>query len=487
MPMEQRTILLMAVAASVSVIVAGCSDYMSPEIVGPPDALTVTSITPNDLLPNAALVSYSGGAADSVRAHYSSADSSDTGMTPWFPSGSGALPILGLRAATPYSVTLESRRSGDTAMGIAANYTTPPLPQALSGVTLGLVSGTPPATGYTLASLTAPDGHGYLVAFDGTGNIRWFRDFGQIDVQEAKQQTNGDFTVFVGNSIGVDPSVGAFVELTPEGDSVRAITATGSPYTDGHELQVVTDANGSHVADYLFGYDIRSVDETAYGGGAEDQLAGHQLIRINAGGTVDTLIQGWGYWTHDDKIDPPLADQSIDHPNSISFDRDGGVIISYRNLGAVLKIDPTTHAVLWQLGGARNQFKFIDDPLNGFGGQHAVQVLPNGHFIIFDNGVTHTPQTSRAVEYAVDQSAKTATMVWQYAPSPPLFNQFTGSVQRLANGNTVIAWTNAGLIDEVSADGTLLDRMQIYNAAGVPNTSAYRAIRINNLYHYVTP
>jgi hypothetical protein len=489
--MKSCTLLRLAVAASVSTSVSiaatSSSDSVARDMAGPPGPLTVTSITPDQSIPIAAQVSYSGQAADSVRAHYSSADGSDTGITPWIPARSGAIPLLGLRAATTYAVTLESKGIGNTATGAVANYTTPPLPTALAGVTLGLVSGTAPVAGFTLASLTVPDGDGYLIAFDGSGSIRWFRDFGKIDVQEAKQQTNGDFTVFVGNSIGDNPTAGGFVEVTPEGDSVRTITATGSPYTDGHELQVVTDPNGHRVADYLFGYDIRSVDETATGGGASDQIAGHQLIRINAAGTVDTLLQGWNYWTPADKIDPPLADQSIDHPNSIDFDLDGGVIISYRNLGAILKIDPTTHAVLWQLGGTRNQFRFIGDPLNGFGGQHSVHVLPNGHFIVFDNGVTHNPQSSRAVEYAVDQSAMTATMVWQYAPDPPLFNEFTGSVQRLSNGNTVIAWTNAGLVDEVAPDGTLIDRMQIYNSPGVPNTSAYRAIRISSLYHYVTP
>ena len=198
-------------------------------------------------------------------------------------------------------------------------------------------------------------------------------------------------------------------------------------------------------------------------------------------------MQGWDYWTPADKIDPPTADQSIDHPNSIDFDLDGGVIASFRNLGAVVKIDLATHAVLWQLGGARNQFTFVNDPLNGFGGQHSVRVLPNGDFLVFDNGVTHNPQSSRAVEYALDQSTRTATMVWQYVPNPPVFNEFTGSVQRLSNGNTVVAWTNSGLFDEVAPNGTLVNRMQLDNAPGVPNRSAYRAIRINNLYRYARP
>jgi hypothetical protein len=350
-----------------------------------------------------------------------------------------------------------------------------------------LVSGAPPASGYTLAAMTAPDGHGYLLAFDGAGDIRWYRDCGPWDVQEAKQQSNGDFTVFVGNAIGSNAAPGAFVELTPHGDSVRSISAKGSAYTDGHELIVQSDASGKRIADYLFGYDIRNVDDTAYGGGPSDPLAGHQLLRISAAGAVDTLLQGWAYWTHADKIDPPVADQSIDHPNSIDFDLDGGVIASFRNLGAVIKIDPTTRKVLWQLGGARNQFTFIGDPLNGFSGQHSVRVLPNGHFIVFDNGVSNSTPASRAVEYAVNESARTATMVWQYIPDPPLFNQFTGSVQRLANGNTVVAWTNYGLVDEVSSTGALVNRMQFNSAPGVPASGMYRAIRIDNLYRYVSP
>lgn len=486
--MRGSAITFLTVGAMTVATATGCADkIVSDNVTGPATPIDVASISSQTILPNVARIAFAPILSDSVRAHYVSTDSSDAGVTPWVPGGSGRLSLIGLRAATTYSISLEASTGETAVIGNATTYSTPPLPQALAGVSLALITGTAPTSGYTLASLSGPDGHGYLIAFDGSGNIRWSRDFGHIDVQEAKQQTNGDFTVFVGNSIGDNASVGAFVELTPAGDSVRAIKAAGSTYTDGHELQVVSDAKGRRIADYLFGYDIRSVDESSYGGGTSDQVAGHQALRISASGGVDTLMQGWGYWTPTDKIDPPTADQSIDHPNSIDFDLDGGIILSFRNLGAIVKLDPTSHKVLWQMGGARNQFTFINDPLNGFGGQHSVRVLPNGHFIVFDNGVTHTPQTSRAVEYVLDESAKTATMVWQYAPSPALFNQFTGSVQRLSNGNTVIAWTNAGLVDEVGPDGTLINRMQLRTSPGVPNTSAYRAIRIDNLYRYVRP
>ncbi|HSU95600.1 MAG TPA: aryl-sulfate sulfotransferase [Gemmatimonadaceae bacterium] len=482
-----RNLRLALASATMLAGVIGCSDRSAGSaLTEPPEPLAVGTVNPNPALADAAEISFTRGTADSVRAHYVSSDSSDVGVTPWLPAGQGTLSVVGLRAGTLYNLSLEARRGQTSVLGPGTSYTSPPLPQALAGVSMTLLSGTPPTSGYTLTAISGIAGHGYLLAFDGAGNIRWYHDCGPWDVQEGKQQSNGDLTVYVGNAIGSNAATGSFVEITAAGDSVRSIAAKGSAYTDGHELLVQSDVNGKHVADYLFGYDIRSVDETAEGG-SEGQLAGHQLLRISASGAVDTLMQSWGYWTRADRIDPPIADQSIDHPNSIDFDLDGGVIASFRNLGAVVKIDPSTRKVLWQLGGARNQFTFINDPLNGFSGQHSVRVLPNGHFLIFDNGVSNTPGASRAVEYAVDESAKTATMVWQYIPQPSLFNEFTGSVQRLSNGNTVVAWTNYGLIDEVAPSGALVNRMQLTLAGGVPATAAYRAIRIDNLYRYVRP
>ncbi len=77
-------------------------------------------------------------------------------------------------------------------------------------------------------------------------------------------------------------------------------------------------------------------------------------------------------------------------------------------------------------------------------------------------------------------------MVWQYSASPPIFNDFTGSAQRLANGNTVVAWTREGLVDEVRPDGTLLSRTTLEMAPGQKATP-YRVTRIKSLYGYARP
>jgi hypothetical protein len=136
--------------------------------------------------------------------------------------------------------------------------------------------------------------------------------------------------------------------------------------------------------------------------------------------------------------------------------------------------------------GTRNEFTFVNDPLGGFDGQHTVRVLTNCHFLVFDNGWNHSPPMSRGVEYAIDTIAKTATLVWEYRASPPMFNDFTGSAQRLANGNTVIAFTRRGIVDEVRPDGTRASRGVIELSPGVP-AMPYRVTRINNLYGFANP
>jgi hypothetical protein len=197
------------------------------------------------------------------------------------------------------------------------------------------------------------------------------------------------------------------------------------------------------------------------------------------------LISGLEHWSVSDDVAPPLI-ADLDHPNSIDFDLDGQVIVSYRNLSSVVKVNRRTHAFAWVLGGTHNQFTFLDDPLGGFDSQHTARILPNGHLLIFDNGWTHSPAASRAVEYALDTAAKTATMVWQYSANPPIFNDFTGSAQRLANGNTLVAFTRKGIVDEVRADGTLLSRATLETAPGRIATP-YRVTRIKSLYGYARP
>ena len=78
--------------------------------------------------------------------------------------------------------------------------------------------------------------------------------------------------------------------------------------------------------------------------------------------------------------------------------------------------------------------------------QHDVRRLPNGTFLMIDDGYRSKRDWARVVEYKIDEGAKTATKVWQYRHDPDISISTMGSAQRLSNGNTVIGWGMASSI-----------------------------------------
>jgi arylsulfate sulfotransferase len=81
-------------------------------------------------------------------------------------------------------------------------------------------------------------------------------------------------------------------------------------------------------------------------------------------------------------------------------------------------------------------------------GQHALNLLPNGNLLLFDNGLRRNfeskPTYSRAVEYKIDEANRTITQVWQYGKERGLdmFSPTTSDVDALPNGNRLITSGN---------------------------------------------
>jgi hypothetical protein len=97
---------------------------------------------------------------------------------------------------------------------------------------------------------------------------------------------------------------------------------------------------------------------------------------------------------------------------------------------------------MWRLGGNKNDFYFVND--GEFHFQHNIAVLPNGDITLFDNhGTDQSPAASRALEFQLDETNRTATLVWYYIHNPPVFTDYMGDVERLADGNTFIGWGSA--------------------------------------------
>ena len=499
--MRCKVLSVRPLRAALEVVVAfaagACSDSSGPSRTSNRVAITnaVVAQNPNNNL--SALVRFGTVNGDSARLTYHAHSAVAANQivteqtTPYFPirGDSGTIAVLAMHENTSYDITLVVRH-GEFEKDTALSFRAGQLPAELATLQLNpthpLDGGSTVSSGYILTDFTGTNS-AYLVIFDETGRVCWYRQIaaqpGEVAI-DAEQQLNGDYTLFVGQSTGWQPTPGRFIEVNATGDSITAYSAAAA-YTDPHEL--ILEYDGSHISHVdILGYDFRHVDLTALGGAPNQMVAGHVILRQSMDGRVEFAWNAWDHLSIADWIfvQPGLAQMptiDFDHPNSMVIDTDGNYIVSFANLGEISKINSATGAIMWRFGGRNNQFTLIGDPLNGFGIQHHAHVLANGDLILIDNGAHHSPPESRAVEYKLDLNAHTATMVWQYRHSPALFSPFAGSAQRLKNGNTIVAFGAAAVIAEVDATGTVMWEAQMQQN-GIKVPYFYRAIRIGSLY-----
>ncbi|HTY59791.1 MAG TPA: aryl-sulfate sulfotransferase [Bacteroidota bacterium] len=279
-----------------------------------------------------------------------------------------------------------------------------------------------------------------------------------------KPQPNGMLTYF-------DDESQTFIVMDRTFTVVDTIRCGNGYATDPHELEILPDGHA-----LLLGVDPEIVDMSKLtpGGYGAAQVVGYIIQELDQSKNVVFQWRSWDHYTITDAEHIDLTAGWIDyvHGNSLDVDTDGNLLFSSRHLNEITKINRQTGDIIWRLGGANNQFRFVNDPI-GFSFQHAVRRIANGNITLFDNGDFHVPAFSRAVEYAVDEETKTATLVWQYRNTPDVFGFAMGFVQRMENGNTLIAW-GAGnpTVTEVTPGGTKVFEMTF--DAGVYSYRGFR-------------
>ena len=402
-----------------------------------------------------------------------SKDSLPDHVTPFVPlrQDSVVIPVLGLRPNSRYlfRVVVKSP-SGYIATNSAMEYTTQPLPNDITIPPFTVVHSESPTVKYIMLGIApARTGKSYAVIIDNTGGPVWYKEFRDA-VVDFQKQPNGRYTAWS----TIDGSPSCFQEFDALGAITNRYRASSQLETGPHELRM----QGTTYV--LFGIEYRMMDMTAYGGLPNASVKG-LIVEWHRSGQPVFL---WNTFDHFDVTDAApdisLTVQNVNpwHGNAIEIDSDGNLLVSFRNMDEITKINAQTGAIMWRLGGRRNQFTFRNDNLNGFSHQHGVRRLPDGNIILFDNGNLHSPQLSRAVEYRLDEVNKTAELVWEYRPNPPLYGFALGFAQRLTNGNTLICFGIAQHIIEV--DQTARKRWEV--TINEPDRYAYRAFAIESLY-----
>lgn len=153
-------------------------------------------------------------------------------------------------------------------------------------------------------------------------------------------------------------------------------------------------------------------------------------------------------WSSKDHFKPEDADRfyltdtaivDVTHFNSVDEDKNGNLLISARFYNEVLKVNKKTGKIIWRMGGKYNTLNVLNDSLP-FLGQHDARFTGPNTFSLFDNGHTYDSlrQNARALEYEVNDSLNTATLIWSHSNPEIIYSQAAGNVQRIKDSHTLV-------------------------------------------------
>ncbi|MCX6143848.1 MAG: aryl-sulfate sulfotransferase, partial [Ignavibacteriales bacterium] len=263
----------------------------------------------------------------------------------------------------------------------------------------------------------------------------------------------------------------SYIDRTPTETNIRIVDSTfkqidtypkGNPATASH-ADFLLLPNGHALVLY---FDVKTIDmsKIVQGGNPAASVMGNLIQEFDINKNVVFQWSSFDYLAITDTYEDTLAASSNRHMSEIT------------------KVDRNTGDILWRMGGKKNQFTFVNEhPENSplyFSYPHHIQRLANGNIIFFDNGNQRKTKYSRVVEYRLDETNKTATLVWEYRHTPDIYASGQGSVQRFPNGNTLIGWGDASLlgqtaITEIHADNTLAFELTL--------PMGYRSMRVYRL------
>lgn len=263
------------------------------------------------------------------------------------------------------------------------------------------------------------------------------------------------------------------------------------PETDYHDVHRFEDGS------YLFVVnEWVDIDLSSYGGFEDAQVINPVMMHMDV---EENILREWSGLDH---IPVSAANelffQQVDylHWNAFDIDSFGGVLMSFRNISTIARLNPIDWSIDWKLGGYANDFQIDDPDWGSFLKQHDVNDIGGNRILLFDNNISSgiQPGYSRVVEYEVDTVEMTASRVWSYSHPEEIYAPAQGSVQRLENGNTLIAWGNANagqghgtLVTEINDQEEIVWEIElgtyftVYRARKIPTSEIQGCMDMNAL------
>lgn len=278
----------------------------------------------------------------------------------------------------------------------------------------------------------------YAYILDGDGELVWcYQPSGFGDLTATRMSWDGKWMWMVHGNV---PSGTAHMgRVTMDGQTFEDLSSKFAGLN--HDADVVTNDD--------------AVVFIAYGSGGSTSGC-DDVKEWKPDGTVRTIIN----------LATVFSDGKACHANAIKYDRsDDTIVVSDDTHNGYFKTDRQGN-VKWVFGGGTfNSFDKSNTSNSTWSFQHNMHLIgPDSagayHILFFNNGY-NVGGAAHAVarEFKLDVTAKTTSEVWTYDSNPDISNMVMGDVQRLSNGNTLIAYSTAGAIHEVDASKTLLQTL----------------------------
>lgn len=368
--------------------------------------------------------------------------------------------VLGLHPDSEYELEILLTAAGAEEAVDTLSFSTGSLPEWLPSI---VPIGANPAPGFV--TLSVPGGP---VIIDNAGRVVWYVTAPDPVLSNFQAHPDGSYTL-----LGRDTETQQFRILDELGGETGRLACVGRDETRFHEIRVVP--NGSS---WVMCHDRRVADLTDLGGLPEVELDWTVVQHVNAAGE---LVWEWLSADHFDLTDidpeaiPGSAAINVTHGNAIAFDTDGNILVSFRELDEITKIEAETGDVIWRFGGGQaNQFTFVNDSKGSIERQHGLRVVEPGVIQLLDNG---DAAPSRLVRYRIDDQAMTAELVLEFIDAPETYTPVGGGTDVLEGGGALVSFGRAGRVIETSATG---DRT--WELTGIDQLYVFRAQRIPSLY-----
>jgi Arylsulfotransferase (ASST) len=294
-----------------------------------------------------------------------------------------------------------------------------------------------------------------LMLVDRLGRLVWFEPAKQgkpFDLKLQTYQGKPALTWWEGNLVA-DFGSGKAQIADATFNTIKTVPAANGLTMDLHEFTITSSGAGLATA-----YHETTTDLTALKGAKQGKIATchAQVLDLATGkatfdwNSLDHVAAAESY-QHAPRVGTNLYDYF--HMNSLQMLSDGSLLVSARNTWTVYRVNGSTGAIIWRMGGKKSDFQI--EAAAQFAWQHHATMLSDTEMTVFDNSTTKQAP-SRGLLLSVDESAMTVSLTQEFKAPTGFYSGTLGSVQVMPSGNVFVGWGTQPYFTEFASNGTQL-------------------------------